>query len=166
MNNEKKRLASDLRSDLESKGIKISGEDFERPWGGFFKVDDECLGIFLNEYFAGIELPFDIKKLNVSPKILAVAPGSKLSWQSHERRSELWRVVKGPVGIYTSPTDDQPKDMKVFEDNDIVEMELGTRHRLVGLDDWGIVAEIWVHRFPDNPSDEDDIRRISDDYGR
>lgn len=56
--------------------------------------------------------------------------------------------------------------MNIFEDGNMVEMELGTRHRLVGLDDWGIVAEIWVHRFPENPSDEEDIRRISDDFGR
>jgi len=45
-------------------------------------------------------------------------------------------------------------------------MKLGTRHRLVGLDDWGIVAEIWIHSDPDKPSNEYDIRRISDDFGR
>lgn len=163
---DKNNVASGIREELLSKGLKIAGEDFARPWGGFFQIDPESLGIFLDTYYHGVELPFDIAKLNVSPKILVVEPGKKLSWQSHERRSELWRVVKGPVGIYTSPTDEQPAEMDVFDDNDIVEMELGTRHRLVGLEDWGVVAEIWVHRIPGNPSDEDDIRRISDDFGR
>lgn len=162
----KQEIYTEIKKDLTDKNIKISGEDFERPWGGFFKIADESLNDFLSIYFSGVKLPFDISKLNVSPKILVVEPGKKLSWQSHERRSELWRVVKGPVGIYTSPTDLQPDEMKVYNDNDIIEMELGTRHRLVGTNDWGIVAEIWVHKFPDNPSDEDDIRRIEDDFGR
>lgn len=164
--NTKEQIYIKIKNDLLSKGLKISGEDFERPWGGFFKISDESLTVFMSVYFSGVKLPFDITKLNVSPKILVVAPGKKLSWQSHERRAELWRVVKGPVGIYTSPTDIQPDEMKVYSDGEIIEMELGTRHRLAGMDDWGIIAEIWIHKFPDNPSDENDIRRIDDDYGR
>jgi hypothetical protein len=29
-----------------------------------------------------------------------------------------------------------------------------------------LVAEIWQHTDPENPSDEDDIVRVSDDFGR
>ena len=162
----KGQISKQVRDDLSDKNLKIAGEDFERPWGGFYKIDDDSLNDFLTIYFSGVQLPFDITKLNVSPKILVVAPHKKLSWQSHERRSELWRVAKGPVGIYRSSTDEQPKEMEIYKENDIIELKLGTRHRLVGLDDWGIVAEIWIHSDPDNPSDEDDIRRISDDFGR
>lgn len=162
----KVQISSQIRKDLESKNLKISGEDFERPWGGFFKIDRKSLDDFLSIYFHGVELSFDKTRLNLSPKILVVEPGKKLSWQSHERRSELWRVVKGPVGIFTSPTDEQPNEMGVYNIDETVEMELGTRHRLVGMDDWGIVAEIWIHSFPENPSDEEDIRRIEDDFGR
>ena len=164
--NTKEQIHNKIKNDLLAKGLKISGEDFERPWGGFFKIGDESMEEFMSIYFSGVKLPFDITKLNVSPKILAVAPEKKLSWQSHERRAELWRVVKGPVGIYTSPTDIQPDEMQVYNDGEIIEMELGTRHRLAGMDDWGIIAEIWIHKFPDNPSDEEDIRRIEDDFGR
>lgn len=164
--NTKEQIHNKIKNDLLAKGLKISGEDFERPWGGFFKIGDESMAEFMSIYFSGVKLSFDITKLNVSPKILVVAPGKKLSWQSHERRAELWRVVKGPVGIYTSPTDIQPDEMKVYNNGEIIEMELGTRHRLAGMDDWGIIAEIWIHKFPDNPSDEEDIRRIEDDFGR
>ena len=162
----KEEIRKEIKNDLEEKGLKISGEDFERPWGGFFKISDDRLEKFLSNYFSDIKLPFDVSKLNVSPKILVVAPEKKLSWQVHERRSELWRVVKGPVGVFTSDTDIQPDKMDVYNKNDLIELKLGTRHRLVGMDDWGIIAEIWVHTFPDNPSNEDDIRRISDDFGR
>ncbi|MCU0327251.1 MAG: phosphoheptose isomerase, partial [Spirosomaceae bacterium] len=40
------------------------------------------------------------------------------------------------------------------------------RHRLVGVNEWGIIAEIWQHTDPKNPSDENDIVRVQDDFGR
>lgn len=162
----KSEIHNEIQKVLEEKKLKISGEDFDRPWGGFFKIANESLQDFISIYFNGVDFPFDITKFNLSPKILAAQPGKRLSWQSHERRSELWRVVKGPVGVYLSSTDEQPADMQICNEAQLIEIKLGTRHRLVGLDDWGIVAEIWVHQFPDNSSDENDIRRISDDYGR
>jgi hypothetical protein len=39
------------------------------------------------------------------------------------------------------------------------------RHRLIGLDDFGVVAEIWQHTDA-IPSDEEDIIRVQDDFGR
>jgi mannose-6-phosphate isomerase len=47
-----------------------------------------------------------------------------------------------------------------------ITLKQGERHRLIGLDDWGIVAEIWVHTDVNNPSNEDDIVRLQDDFGR
>jgi hypothetical protein len=45
-------------------------------------------------------------------------------------------------------------------------LKQGERHRLIGLDGWGIVAEIWQHTNAQQPSDEDDIVRVQDDFGR
>lgn len=45
-------------------------------------------------------------------------------------------------------------------------LKQGERHRLVGVDEWGIVAEIWQHTDAAHPSDEDDIVRVQDDFGR
>jgi hypothetical protein len=36
----------------------------------------------------------------------------------------------------------------------------------VGLNEWGVLAEIWQHINPAHPSDEDDIVRVQDDFGR
>jgi hypothetical protein len=47
-----------------------------------------------------------------------------------------------------------------------VSLKQGERHRLVGVDEWGIVAEIWQHTDAAHPSDEDDIVRVQDDFGR
>jgi mannose-6-phosphate isomerase len=37
---------------------------------------------------------------------------------------------------------------------------------LLGTKGWGIIAEIWRHTDAANPSDEDDIVRVQDDFGR
>ena len=36
---------------------------------------------------------------------------------------------------------------------------------LIGLDNYSIVAEIWQHTDKNNPSDEEDIIRVQDDFG-
>jgi mannose-6-phosphate isomerase-like protein (cupin superfamily) len=88
-----------------------------------------------------------------------------LSWQYHHRRAEIWRVIEGEVGVVMSD-DDQPNELNSFEPGEIIVLNQGQRHRLVGLSEWGILAEIWQHTNPDEPSDEDDIVRLQDDFGR
>jgi mannose-6-phosphate isomerase len=36
----------------------------------------------------------------------------------------------------------------------------------LGTGGWGIIAEIWRHTDAENPSDEEDIVRVQDDFGR
>jgi hypothetical protein len=49
---------------------------------------------------------------------------------------------------------------------EIIRLKQGQRHRLVGLNGWGMIAEIWQHTDASQPSDEDDIVRVQDDFGR
>ena len=51
-------------------------------------------------------------------------------------------------------------------EGDQITLTQGERHRLIGLDDYGVVAEIWQHTDKKNPSDEEDIVRVQDDFGR
>ena len=69
------------------------------------------------------------------------------------------------MGVITSDTDEE-KEKTYLKIGDIIQLKQGERHRLIGLDDWGIVAEIWRHTDAENPSNEDDIIRIQDDFGR
>lgn len=94
-----------------------------------------------------------------------VKPHQRLSWQYHHRRSEIWTVSEGEVGVITSETD-KPGELRVLTKGDLIQLGQGERHRLVGLDQWAVVAEIWQHTDPENPSDEEDIVRLQDDYGR
>lgn len=151
---------------LKNAGIRIRSEDTMRPWGGFLVIDPTQTDIFIAHFFAGTA--YEGKKASTSslqPKILIVAPHKRLSWQYHFRRSEIWRVVEGPVAIMVSDTDEQTKP-HIYQKGDVMSLKQGERHRLIGLDTYGIVAEIWEHTDKNNPSDEDDIVRVQDDGGR
>ena len=93
-----------------------------------------------------------------------VKPNVKLSWQYHNRRAEIWQVYKGTVGIIQSETDVE-NEMQTYRSGAQIKLNQGVRHRLVGLDDFGVVAEIWQHTDA-VPSDEEDIIRVQDDFGR
>ena len=56
--------------------------------------------------------------------------------------------------------------MEVYYEGDQIILQQGERHRLIGLDDYSVVAEIWQHTDVDHPSDEEDIIRVQDDFGR
>jgi mannose-6-phosphate isomerase len=149
---------------LETTGFPIASKDSTRPWGGFFVIDEGHSNQFAQEYFG---LSADSLKIagKLSPKILIVAPWKRLSWQYHHRRAEVWKVLKGTVGVVTSETDSEG-ECKNYNPGDVVTLKQGERHRLVGLDDWGVLAEIWQHTDAKNPSDENDIVRVQDDFGR
>jgi mannose-6-phosphate isomerase len=149
---------------LQAQGLNVVGADYERPWGGFFYIDETQIRAFAAIYFPHLtdQLPVDQK---MSPKILVVAPHKRLSWQYHHRRSEVWRVVDGPVAVAISP-DDSMTEPQTCVDGTFITLATGERHRLIGLDDWGVVAEIWQHTDPEHPSDEEDIVRLQDDFKR
>ena len=150
---------------FQNQGLKIDSFDLDRPWGGFFVLDENQAQEFADIYFEGLDVgPLRIAG-KLSPKILLVKPEARLSWQYHQRRAETWHVVEGPVDIVRSATDEEG-ELVSFETEETIVLEKGERHRLIGLDNWGVVAEFWQHTDPDNPSDEDDIIRVQDDYAR
>ena len=153
------------QKELDNAGFQIERKDFDRPWGGFFVIDENQAAEFTAAYFPKVSNADLIEGRKVSPKILLVAPKKRLSWQYHHRRSEVWRVVEGKVGVVRSDTDTEGS-LQEYEVGEIITLAQGERHRLVGLDGWGKVAEIWQHTNPEHPSDESDIVRLQDDFGR
>jgi mannose-6-phosphate isomerase len=146
-------------------GFRIIDEDLTRPWGGFFVIDEAQADAFAQRFF--VDVTADTLRIagKLSPKILLVKPGQRLSWQYHHRRAEIWRVVEGQVAVMRSATD-APGETVVLNPGDQITLACGERHRLIGLSDWAVVAEIWQHTDPAHPSNEDDIIRLDDDYGR
>lgn len=150
---------------MNDKGFTIVDKDTERPWGGFLVIEEGQAEKFIKTFFPGLSVD-DFKGFEkLSPKILLVAPGKRLSWQYHHRRAEIWRVIGGKAGVVVSDSDKQTP-VKELELGESVSLKQGERHRLVGLEQWGVLAEIWKHTDPQNPSDEKDIIRVEDDFGR
>jgi mannose-6-phosphate isomerase len=111
----------------------------------------------------------DVSSLKIlgklSPKILIVAPTKKLSWQYHHRRAVIWLVFQGQAGVVRSNTDSK-NEIEILNVGATVTLLQGELHRLVGLEDYAFVAEIWQHTDVANPSDENHIVRLQDDFGR
>ena len=89
-------------------------------------------------------------------KIITVNPGASLSLQYHHRRSEFWVVLDKGLEVTMGDKVWQP------EKNEELFIPRKTPHRLrcVGQEH-ARVMEIWI-----GDSDESDIVRIQDDYGR
>jgi mannose-1-phosphate guanylyltransferase/mannose-6-phosphate isomerase len=108
----------------------------QRPWGSF-RVLHEGPG-------------FKVKEI-------VVAPGGRLSLQSHEHRAEHWVVV---AGIAQVTVDD---DVVTLEPNQSVHVPLGARHR---MENPGEVPMRLIEVQCGDYLGEDDITRYEDIYGR
>src|SRR5258708_1053989 len=146
--------------------LTISSRDFSRPWGGFFVIEEKVADRFIKLYFPHLSVSDLSIAGKLSPKILVVAPSQRLSWQYHHRRAEIWKLISGVAGVVTSDTDTEGP-LHQLTLGEVIQLKQGQRHRLIGLPEgWGVIAEIWRHTDATNPSDENDIVRVQDDFGR
>ena len=150
---------------LKSQKLNVIDKDVDRPWGSFFVIDEFDTQKFTDVYFKGLKTDELKSSGKLSPKILIILPFKRLSWQYHHRRSEIWKVTSGKIKVVTSHDDIERKE-KMLKEGDEIRLFQGERHRIIGTDNCAVVAEIWIHTDNDNPSDENDIVRIQDDYGR
>ena len=150
---------------LKSQKLNVIDKDIDRPWGGFFVIDEFDSQKFADIYFKGSKTEELKVSGKLSPKILIIAPFKRLSWQYHNRRSEIWKVVSGEIKVVTS-YDDKEREKIFLKDGDEIKLYQGERHRIIGTNNYAVVAEIWIHTDKDNPSDENDIVRIQDDFNR
>jgi mannose-1-phosphate guanylyltransferase/mannose-1-phosphate guanylyltransferase/mannose-6-phosphate isomerase len=114
----------------------ISHTVVNRPWGTYQTIDSG------NGY--------QVKRITVKP-------GSKLSLQKHAKRAEHWVVVNGTARV---TRDD---DLLTLRPGQYVYIPLGAVHRLenIGTDLMELI-EVQAGTY----LGEDDIVRLSDDYGR
>jgi len=91
-----------------------------------------------------------------SIKIITIHPGQSLSLQYHNRRNEFWIVLDKGLEITVGDRIWQPqKNEEIF-----IPQKVPHRLRCVGQKQ-ARVMEIWIGN-----SDEEDIVRLEDDYGR
>lgn len=115
----------------------IEATKIDRPWGHYVVLDDTAA--------------------THKVKTLEVAPGHRLSLQSHERRSEHWFVVAGEGLVWLD-------DRRVtVGPGAAVDIPVGTLHR---VECTGAEVLVFVEVQHGTYFGEDDIARFDDDYGR
>ncbi len=108
----------------------------QRPWGSWHVID--------------VEDGYKIKRIHVQP-------GSRLSLQTHEHRSEHWVVIRGVATATVDGTE------RVVLTGESIDVPLGATHRLGNDGDTELVIiEVQLGGY----TGEDDICRLEDDYGR
>ncbi len=108
-----------------------------RPWGSYTVLEEDPEG-------------FKLKRIEV-------APGARLSLQSHRQRSEHWVVVSGTATVTNG------EEIITVYKNQSTYIPIGTKHRLENLGNEPLhIVEIQVGDY----LGEDDIQRYEDNYGR
>ena len=107
-----------------------------RPWGSFENLLDE---------------PY------CKVKRIIVKPGQRLSYQYHNKRSEVWVIVKGR-GMITLD-----EETNLYGSEDVINIPVGMKHR---VENDGKEDLIFIETQTGTYFGEDDIIRLSDDYGR
>ncbi len=109
-------------------------EKEERPWGGFERFT-------LNE--------------QTTVKLITVNAGESISLQTHERRDEFWRVIRGSGIVHIDGKDAEAREGDAFFSR------RGNTHRITGGPGGLTCLEIAFGNF-----DEGDLTRLEDRYGR
>jgi mannose-1-phosphate guanylyltransferase/mannose-6-phosphate isomerase len=108
-----------------------------RPWGSYTVLEEDPEG-------------FKLKRIEV-------APGARLSLQSHRQRSEHWVVVSGTATVTNG------EEIITVYKNQSTYIPIGAKHRLENLGNEPLhIVEIQVGEY----LGEDDIQRYEDNYGR
>ena len=117
-------------------GSEMCIRDRYRPWGWFRIIDDS-----------------DDHKI----KEIQVNPNSRLSYQSHTKRSEVWTVIKGEATVLI---DDIQHNLKV---NNSIFIPAGSKHRLENSTESPLnIIDVQTGTY----FGEDDIIRYEVDYDR
>lgn len=165
----KESIIRDLVQLAEKAGYSVVDVDDARPWGGFIRFETKDAPAFISQFFDDQNVPVEDGSGNLlplSPKFLVVSPHQRLSWQRHERRSEIWRFLTDG-GAYSKDIDPDNQPVYTTNSGEVVEIEQGYCHRLISKsDNYVLVAEVWRHADVNNLSAEEDNERLEDDYNR
>lgn len=108
----------------------------QRPWGWFEILHEES---------------------NLKIKRIMVLPGKRLSYQSHEKRSENWTVLQGQALVVLDGTN------HLLSSHQMIFIPAGSRHRIQNS---GQRELIFIEIQTGDYLGEDDIVRYEDDFNR
>lgn len=123
---------------IKSEGLtQATNHLFEkRPWGGFEVLKEDK---------------------NFKSKSISVDPGARLSYQSHEKRSENWVIVEGEAEVTLND------EKHILKAGQSIFIPMGAKHRIMNP---GKTLMRFIEVQTGTYFGEDDIVRYEDDYGR
>ena len=77
-NNSKELVFESIAEFISNKGFSVVSKDQNRPWGGFFVIDESQAPAFIKRFFSHLSLEDFSGFEKLSPKILIVAPQKRL----------------------------------------------------------------------------------------
>lgn len=159
----------DIEGAVLAAGYTVVERNDTKPWGAYLRVESSQADLFVGDFFGDLtpdEARLGNPDAELSPKILIVTPGQRLSLQKHFRRAERWKfLTRG--WYYKSKNETDPGELIEAQPGEVVQFDCEDVHRLCGGEEgFVVVAEIWQHVDQSLPSDEDDIVRLEDDYSR
>jgi mannose-6-phosphate isomerase len=108
----------------------------ERPWGSWHVLDQGD--------------GYKVKRIEVQPHC-------RLSYQTHAHRAEHWVIVSGKATCLVDGVS------VIAGPGQSIDVEVGQAHRITNdQDEWLVIVEVQTGRY----TEEDDIVRLEDDYGR
>jgi mannose-1-phosphate guanylyltransferase/mannose-6-phosphate isomerase len=137
--NDQTQRVREVVDELQLRGATehICHTKVNRPWGNYTVLEEDPEG-------------FKLKRIEV-------APGARLSLQSHAHRSEHWVVVSGTATVTNG------EEVITVQKNQSTYIPIGSKHRLENLGAEPLhIVEIQVGDY----LGEDDIQRYEDNYGR
>lgn len=164
---DKRKILKDIKEEYLKKDITVEEINEEKPWGAYYRVANKCASEFIRFYFDDFTAEKIVLEGEVSPKLLVFEPGNYISLQYHQRRAEVWKVISGKL-LASMSNDNNPGEWKEYSAGEVISYGPFIRHKAGAPSgtEWTIVAEIWQHTDSSNLSDENDIVRVQDDYGR
>ena len=137
--NDQTQRVREVVDELQNRGATehLFHAKVNRPWGSYTVLEEDQDG-------------FKIKRIEV-------APGARLSLQSHRKRSEHWVVVSGTATVTNGD------EVITVQKNQSTYIPIGAKHRLENQGSEPLhIVEIQVGEY----LGEDDIQRYEDNYGR
>lgn len=121
---------------IDSLSVIEIGKSYERPWGRYIVLE--------------IGEKYLVKRIEVDP-------GKRFSLQYHNFRHEVWAFVAGEGRV---TLDDRESNART---GDVVEIKIKQVHRCECISD---TKAVFIEIQRGEELREDDIVRLSDDYGR
>lgn len=112
------------------------GEYSERPWGSYQVLHTTA---------------------SAQVKEIKVKAGSRLSYQTHQKRAEHWFIVQGPAVVTVDGVD------STLESGASIDIAVGVAHRMAAPTSNDV---IFIEVQTGSYFGEDDIVRLEDDFGR